>query len=48
MAGVETLIPTRSHYREVDGGGLDRKGQMPIAASPLVADNPPDLPAKHF
>ncbi|PKP90952.1 MAG: RNA-binding protein [Alphaproteobacteria bacterium HGW-Alphaproteobacteria-14] len=38
----------RSHYREVDGGGLDRKGQMPIAASPRVADNPPDLPEKRF
>jgi len=37
----------RSHYRElgqfgeVDGGGLDRKGQMTIAASPCAADRPP-------
>lgn len=44
----------RSHYREVgqfrevDEAELDRKGQMPIAASPLVADNPPDLPEKRF
>ncbi len=44
-----TAIPTRrgppaearSHYREVDADGLDRKGQMPIAASPLPADQPP-------
>lgn len=39
-----------SHYREVgdfseiDGGGLDRKGQMTIAASPPMADPPPDVP----
>jgi ribosome-associated heat shock protein Hsp15 len=39
-----------SHYREVDvfseidGGGLDRKGQMTIAASPSVVDHPPDEP----
>lgn len=33
-----------SHYREVDSGGLDRKGQMTIAASPLMADPPPDVP----
>ena len=33
-----------SHYREVDSDGLDRKGQMTIAASPLVADPPPDVP----
>jgi ribosome-associated heat shock protein Hsp15 len=39
-----------SHYREVgafseiDGGGLDRKGQMTIAASPPMADPPPDDP----
>jgi ribosome-associated heat shock protein Hsp15 len=31
----------RSHYREVDGVGLDRKGQMTIATSPLTAGNPP-------
>ncbi|WP_301750979.1 RNA-binding S4 domain-containing protein [uncultured Erythrobacter sp.] len=37
-----------SHYREVDdfseidGGGLDRKGQMTIAASSLTADAPPE------
>ena len=36
----------RSHYREigqpreVDDGGLDPKGQMPIAASPLPAIQP--------
>lgn len=39
-----------SHYREVDdfseidGGGLDRKGQLTIAASPPMADPPPDDP----
>jgi ribosome-associated heat shock protein Hsp15 len=33
-----------SHYREVDSDGLDRKGQMTIAASPLMADPPPDVP----
>ena len=32
----------RSHYREVDASGLDPKGQMTIAASPLAADPPPD------
>jgi ribosome-associated heat shock protein Hsp15 len=32
----------RSHYREVDACGLDPKGQMTIAASPLAADHPPD------
>jgi ribosome-associated heat shock protein Hsp15 len=31
-----------SHYREVDGDGLDRKGQNAIAASPLTAGHPPD------
>lgn len=37
----------RSHYREVDqygevdAGGVDPKGQMTIAASPLVAGHPP-------
>jgi ribosome-associated heat shock protein Hsp15 len=30
-----------SHYREVDSDGLDRKGQMTIAASPLLAEHPP-------
>jgi ribosome-associated heat shock protein Hsp15 len=33
-----------SHYREVDSDGLDRKGQMTIAASPPMADPPPDDP----
>ena len=33
-----------SHYREVDSDGLDRKGQMTIAASPHAADPPPDVP----
>jgi ribosome-associated heat shock protein Hsp15 len=45
-----TALPTRrgppmharSHYREVDAGDLDRKGQMTIAASPVTADHPPD------
>lgn len=37
-------IAARSHYREVDGGHLDRKGQMTIAASPLAAAPPPDDP----
>jgi ribosome-associated heat shock protein Hsp15 len=34
----------RSHYREVDGDSLDRKGQMTIAASPPGAAHPPDDP----
>ena len=34
----------RSHYREVDGDSLDRKGQMTIAASPLGVARPPDDP----
>lgn len=34
----------RSHYREVDAGGLDPKGQNTIGASPLAADSPPDVP----
>jgi ribosome-associated heat shock protein Hsp15 len=34
----------RSHYREVDADGLDPKGQMTIAASPLAAGFPPDVP----
>jgi ribosome-associated heat shock protein Hsp15 len=34
----------RSHYREVDGDGLDRKGQMTIAASTLMAGRQPDDP----
>ena len=34
----------RSHYREVDDGGLDPKGQMTIAASPLTAGTEPDDP----
>jgi ribosome-associated heat shock protein Hsp15 len=44
--GPPTLA--RSHYRElgqfgeVDEDGLDRKGQMTIAATPRSADRPPD------
>lgn len=40
----------QSHYREVDqfrevdGDGLDRKGQMTIAASPLAPGHLPDAP----
>ena len=34
----------RSHYREVDGSGLDPKGQNTIAASPLNAGLAPDHP----
>jgi ribosome-associated heat shock protein Hsp15 len=34
----------RSHYREVDGDSLDRKGQMTIAASPSPAALPSDDP----
>ena len=34
----------RSHYREVDGDGLDRKGQMTIAASTPMAGRQPDDP----
>ncbi|HSJ78145.1 MAG TPA: S4 domain-containing protein [Erythrobacter sp.] len=30
----------RSHYREVDADTLDPKGQMTIAASPAVPDQP--------
>ncbi len=41
-------VLARSHYREVDRGELGRKGQMPIAASPLAADNPPDQPEHRF
>ena len=43
-----------SHYREVDdfseidGGGLDRKGQMTIAASPLTAEHPHADPEDRF
>lgn len=32
----------RSHYREVDGDGLDHRGQITIAASPLTAGHPPE------
>jgi len=32
-----------SHYREVDSGELDPKGQITIAASPPVADPPSDV-----
>lgn len=38
----------RSHYREVDGDGLDPKGQNTIAASPLATGNPPDDPEDRF
>ncbi len=47
-------VLARAHYRpvdqfrEVDRGELDRKGQMPIAASPLAADKPPDQPEHRF
>lgn len=34
----------RSHYREVDDGNLDPKGQMSLAASPHEADVQPDQP----
>jgi ribosome-associated heat shock protein Hsp15 len=37
-------VQAASHYREVDSGGLDRKGQMTIAASPPMAVPPPDVP----
>jgi ribosome-associated heat shock protein Hsp15 len=46
----ESPALARSHYREVDafskvdGGGLDPKGQMTIAASPLTAGLKPDDP----
>ncbi|MEE4315706.1 MAG: S4 domain-containing protein [Erythrobacter sp.] len=34
-----------SHYREVDAGNLDPKGQKSLAASPLMAaSQPPDVP----
>ena len=40
------LSPTvaLSHYREVDAGNLDPKGQMSLAASPLPAGSQPDVP----
>jgi ribosome-associated heat shock protein Hsp15 len=38
----------RSHYREVDGSGLDPKGQNTIAASPLNAGHAPDHPEHRF
>ncbi|MEO0057177.1 MAG: hypothetical protein RIT17_623 [Pseudomonadota bacterium] len=44
----ESPVAARSFYREVgafsevDADGLDRKGQMTIAASPLTAGHPPD------
>lgn len=51
-----TALPARrgppvfagSHYREVDDAGLDRKGLMTIAASPLPAENPPADPEDRF
>jgi ribosome-associated heat shock protein Hsp15 len=50
---IEVLaLPTRrtgpaealSHYREVGAGGLDPKGQIAIAASPLPGTSPPRDP----
>jgi len=44
----------RSHYREidqfgeVDGRGLDRKGQMTIAATPCPTEPPPAEPEHRF
>lgn len=38
----------RSHYRQVDGSGLDPEGQITIAASPLIAGNPPEHPEDRF
>jgi ribosome-associated heat shock protein Hsp15 len=40
----ESPAMARSHYREVDAAGLDRKGQMIIAASPLTAGLAPEDP----
>lgn len=40
----ESPAVARSHYREVDAVGLDPKGQMTIAASPLTAGLKPDDP----
>jgi ribosome-associated heat shock protein Hsp15 len=40
----ESPAMARSHYREVDAAGLDRKGQMTIAASPLTAGLAPEDP----
>lgn len=37
-------VEARSHYREVDEDGLDRKGQNAIANSPCEAGRPPDNP----
>jgi ribosome-associated heat shock protein Hsp15 len=41
-------VQAASHYREVDSDGLDRKGQMTIAASPLPAEQPPTDPEDRF
>ncbi|NCP14252.1 MAG: RNA-binding S4 domain-containing protein [Sphingomonadales bacterium] len=38
----------RSHYREVDGGGLDPKWQNAIAASPSIAGIPPAASQDRF
>ena len=38
----------RSHYREVDGSGLDPRGQNTIAASPLSTGRAPDHPEDRF
>ena len=38
----------RSHYREVDGGGLDPKWQNAIAASPPTAGLPPATSQDRF
>jgi ribosome-associated heat shock protein Hsp15 len=40
----ESPAMARSHYREVDAAGLDRKGQMTIAAWPLTAGMAPEDP----
>jgi ribosome-associated heat shock protein Hsp15 len=38
----------RLHYREVDGSGLDPKGQITIAASPLIGGAAPEHPEDRF
>ena len=51
-----TALPTRrgppalarSHYREVDDGSLDPKGQNTIAASQTLPDHPPGDPEDKF
>lgn len=41
-------IQARSHYHEVDGAGLDRKGQIAIATSPAAAVGEPHDPQGRF